>query len=124
MIFVLFLSPLFVSAQTKGTGIVYVCNQGQANEGDCTFNDLLAAVRKVINQGTIIALGFSVVVIAYAGYRYMISGSNPGERTKANKMLQSVAIGIFFVLAAWLIVNLITTSLLKEDVLQAVPLGK
>ncbi len=91
------------------TGIVYECDHG--TDGECNFADLVAAVRKVINWGTIFALQFSVVVIAWAGFRYMKSGDNAGERTKANEMLRKVVIGIFFILTAWVIVTLVMNVL-------------
>jgi hypothetical protein len=75
-------------------GIVYECN-GKL-PGDCTFDDLLNAIKRILNWFTKFALAFSIVVFAYAGYLYMISGDNPGKRREANSMLEKVAIGIFF----------------------------
>jgi hypothetical protein len=110
-----FLTPLLVAAQG---GIVYECNP----PGDCTYGDLIAAVKRAIDWMIIFTLEFSVVIIAYAGFNYMISGDNPGKRAEANKMLTKVAIGIFLVLAAWLIVTLIANTLLSTSVRGAVPL--
>ena len=104
--------PIFVHAVKEdvpgGTGIVYYCV-----DGNCDFNDLIAAVKLVVNWASLFALAFSVVVIVVAGARYMMSGGNAGERTKANKMLFSVVKGIVFILAAWLIVTLITNALVN-----------
>src|SRR5574343_1428910 len=81
--------PVFSNAQggsTGGsgsnTGVVYECNN--AKPGDCTYGDLIKAVVKAVNWMIIFTLEFSVVVIAYAGFNYMISGDNPGKRTEAN----------------------------------------
>jgi hypothetical protein len=121
-VFVLFASPVFIHAQgasTPGTGITYECQRqvnGVTVYGDCGYGDLIAAVKRVIDWMIIFTLEFSVVVIAYAGFNYLISGDNPSKRAEANKMLTKVAIGIFFVLAAWLIVNLIATALLNSSV--------
>lgn len=108
-------------SKTGKTGITYECGDG-ITAGNCSFDDLVAAVKKALDFGIKFALSFSVVVIAYAGYRYMISGDNPGERKKANEMLWKVALGIVYILAAWLIVTLITNALLTEDVKKLVPL--
>ena len=111
--------PLFTTAQVienpspKNTGVTYDCaieNSGRA-QGECTFQDLIAAAQKVINKIIPLTLGFSVVVIAYAGYLYMISGDNANKRKEANEMLRKVVIGIVFILAAWLIVSLILSAL-------------
>ena len=98
------------ATDAKQTGITYECGNG-VTAGDCTFSDLVAATIKVTNFGAIFALSFSVVVIAYAGVKFMISGDFPAERTKAKSMLWKVVIGIIVILAAWLIVTLITNAL-------------
>lgn len=100
------------SDKTKAgvTGITYECGD-EKTAGECDFNDLLKAVEHALNYLVTLTLSFSVVVIAYAGYLYMISGDNPGKRKEANNMLTKVAMGIFFILAAWLIVSLILKGL-------------
>lgn len=103
---VLFL-PLILQAQISG--FVYECNSGRA--GECTFDDLIRAVNNIVNQGTVLAIGFSVVVIAWAGIRYVVSGGNPSERTKATNMLLSVVKGIVIIIAAWAFVRLIIAGL-------------
>ncbi len=117
--FLLFLIPAFSGAQG---GIVYECNHPNKPVGECDFNDLILAVKKVVNWLIVFTLEFSVVIIAYAGFNYMVSGDNPGKRTEANKMLTKVVIGIFFVLAAWLIVTLIANVLLDPAFRSAVPI--
>ena len=53
----------------------------------------------------------------------MTTGSNPGNKAKANKMFMNVAIGIFFMLAAWLIVKLITNALIGDPtIINNIPL--
>ncbi|MES3005293.1 MAG: pilin [Patescibacteria group bacterium] len=116
-IFFLFFFPFLVFAdesaatENKG-GLVYECD---GKPGECDFDDLIAAIQKAVNWGTTLAISFSVVVIAYAGFKIMVYADSPGERTKAKEMLKKVAIGIAVILGAWLIVNLITSSLLKDE---------
>lgn len=115
-----------VTSPPAGTGITYECKEtvnGETVYGNCKFNDLITATIKLVKFGVTITLMLSVVVIAFAGSKYMISGDKPGERQKANEMLRKVAIGIVFILAAWLIVTLIANSLLTPGVLELVPLG-
>lgn len=112
----------------KDTGITYECSRTDPKDssgriyGDCGYDDLIRAVQKFFDFVIPLALGFSVVVIAFAGFNYMISGESPGKRKEANESLKKVAIGIFFMLAAWLIVTLITNSLLQGGVTNLVPL--
>ena len=114
------LLPVFTRAAqdtTAGnTGITYQCQNGE-----CDFNDLILATKKVVDFGTTFALEFSVVVLAYAGFKYMQSGDKPAERTEANKMLTKVVVGIVVILAAWLAVHLITTSLLQGGYSNIIP---
>ncbi|MFA5888992.1 MAG: pilin [Candidatus Paceibacterota bacterium] len=114
-LFTLIVLPVFTysapSESTAGnTGLTYDCGDGPT-AGNCDFNDLMAAVKNVVNKGTIITLSLSVIVIAWAGFKYMTSGDNPGERKKANEMLLKVVYGIAFIIAAWLIVSLILRGL-------------
>ena len=133
---VLSLTPVFVVAQgnddtstsgeeVKKTGFAYDCanERGDKDYGECTFNDLLLATDRVVTFGRNLALSFSVIVIAYAGYKYMVSGDKASEREDANKMFVKVGKGILLILGAWLIVHLITTSLLKPEFLDVVPLA-
>jgi hypothetical protein len=117
----LLIMPLFVDAanpsaatDAKQTGITYECGDG-VTAGDCDFQDLVLATNKVVKFGTTLAVSLSVVVLAWAGFNYMISGDNPGKRTEANKMLKKVLIGIAVMLSAYLIVDLITKALLNSS---------
>ncbi len=130
IVFVLFPFASHAQSDVTGggaaTGITYECSRVEAGKtiyGDCTFQDLIRAVQKFFGIAIPLALAFSVVIIAYAGFDYMISGANPSKRTEANKMFIKVAWGIFFMLAAWLIVNLISNALLNPNIIQLVPLG-
>jgi hypothetical protein len=112
--------PILVFSQGGKSGLTYECfNDG--NYGNCTFDDVIKATKNVVDTIIPIVLGFTVVVIAYAGFKYMISGDNAGARSEANKMLRNVAIGIFFILAAWLIVTLIARALLSPDFIAVTP---
>ena len=113
VVFSFFIPHISYSAVTV-SGLISECANDKP--GECTFDDLVSAVRHIMNQLSALAIAFSVVVIAYAGFRYMRSGDNAGERTKANEMLRKVVIGIFFILTAWVLVTLITGTLLNKDI--------
>jgi hypothetical protein len=132
LIFMLFLAintiPLVAfadeSPQTKNgqTGITYECGDG-VTAGNCTFDDLIRATKKIVNWGTTFALLFSVIVIAYVGGEYMLYADNASKRAAASGRLWKVAQGMLWMLGAWLIVTLITNALLKDTVQGLVPLG-
>lgn len=108
------------TVKVRMSGIVPICYTGSDTapvDVPCeTFDALITAIKKVIDWGVGLVLMFSVVIIAYAGSIYLRSGGNSGKRDKANKMFVSVAKGIFFILAAWLIVNLIMNALVNSNV--------
>ena len=111
----MFIMPMITfSAQLNSgsTGLTYECVDANGIVGNCDFSDLVAATKKVLNWAVGFALFFSVIVIAYAGFLYMQGGAIPGKRTEANKTLTKAAIGIAWVIAAWLVVNLITNTLM------------
>ncbi len=125
----LFFLPIFTKGaeaplptDSKGTGITYECGSegtdGKIVYGNCNFNDLVAATKRVTDWGAKFALAFSVVVIAVVGGRYMFYADNANERKKTHEMLWKVLIGIAVILAAWLIVTLITGSLLKPNIVR------
>ena len=115
--------PVFVysaeSAATKAkeTCITYECGDDKT-AGNCDFKDLVKGTTKVVNFGTILALQFSVVVIAVAGFNLMISGDNPNKRKEARDMLWKVVQGIVIIIAAWLVVTLILNGLGVNSIVQ------
>ncbi len=94
--------------------IIYICVTGAP--GECTFQDVISAVQKLLGWARNFALFFSVIVLVVAGFKYMTSGGNPGKISEANKMFEKVAIGIVVVMSAWLIVTLITNALLEPGI--------
>jgi hypothetical protein len=99
--------PPATPSETSGyRGVIPNC-QGNT----CTWNDIIKTIDYLVDLAMGIALVFSSAVIAFAGFKYMSSGDNPGKRKEANTMLQKVVIGIVLVMGAWVIVNLIFTAL-------------
>ncbi len=107
------------ATQNDRTGITYECGDGQT-AGECDFNDLLGAVKRVVDYAVGITLAFSVIVIAYVGGEYIVYADNPSKRSAANDRLVKVLKGMAFIMTAWLIVTLITNSLLKENIIRDV----
>ncbi|MFZ2522468.1 MAG: hypothetical protein WAZ10_04085 [Minisyncoccia bacterium] len=111
LVFLFLFTPLVSHAQ-----FVYECPGVGGIAGECTFDDLIRAVRRVTNEGTKFALGFSVIVIAWAGFRFMMGGESASERAKAAGMLLKVVQGIAIIIIAWVLVRLITTALLDDNI--------
>jgi hypothetical protein len=102
--------------QAGKTGITYQCQ-----DANCTYADVIAAIEKVIKWAVEFALVFSVIVIAYAGFLYMTSGDSATKRSQANGMFVKALYGIFYMLAAWLIITFIAKALLSDTAIKALP---
>lgn len=115
-----FVNVAFAQNSTGGGGTTAPCIEGSivpCCEGSgCNFDELIKAVKRVVNWGVTLALMLTVVVIAYAGFLYLTSADNANKRSQANKMFVRVLQGMFFILGAWLIVTLIMSALAKSDI--------
>ena len=113
-ILALLVSPLILRA--ADTSLVF-CNQavdpatGEFIGTKCGWKELVQLAQNIINYLILLAIPLAAVTFAWAGFTIMTSGGNSGKLEKGKEMFKKVAIGIFFVLAAWLIVNLILTVL-------------
>lgn len=99
--------------------LIYECGTGDT-AGNCNFDDMIAASKQFVNWGTTFALEFTVAIIAYIGYNYMISVDNPKAKSEAKAMLIKTLLGIAWILGAWLVVTLIANALLGDPILGSV----
>src|SRR3989344_5196519 len=82
----------------NGTTNVQTCAAGWAALAQLVNNVIAFVI-------TILILIVTPFMIAWAGFLYVFSPSNPSMRSLANSILKNTAIGIFIALAAWLIVD-------------------
>jgi len=80
----------------------------------CDFASLIELVKVLIYDLVLLSTLLAVIVFAYAGLKLLTANGNEGEVKKAITMLQKVAWGYVWILAAWLIVYTITSVLLKD----------
>jgi len=80
----------------------------------CTFYEFLAFVRQVMNFLMLLAIPIAAALIAWAGVKILFGAGNPSKLSEAKEMMGKVALGFFFMLAAWLIVFTITNPILKD----------
>lgn len=101
--------PLFVFAQE---GLV----QCDGVTVKCDFVAFVALVNRVITFIIEISIPIAALLFAYAGFLYMNAQGNLGKVSQAHKIFQNVAIGFMIILAAWLIVYTLVSTLFKPDV--------
>lgn len=73
--------------------------------------DLKGSIASVVN----IALGFlgilAVIIILYAGFKWMTASGNEDQVGEARKMLLQAVIGLVIVMIAWIVTNFVTSQI-------------
>lgn len=77
----------------------------------CNFDYFLLLIKNVVNFAVTIGIALSALVFAWAGWLYMSSGGDEGKIKEAHEIFIKVLWGFLFALGAYLIVQLIATSL-------------
>jgi hypothetical protein len=84
---------------------------------DCTFCHIGQLAQNVLNAGIYIAVFLSAILFAYAGWKYITAGGDPGKAGESKKIFWNVGVGLVLILVAWLIVDLIMKMLVSETAL-------
>jgi Type IV secretion system pilin len=96
----------------RGSDLIKCGRLAQTEDGsgeECDFNDLITLVGAVVKF-----LIFNIITpllilgLLYFGCRLVVMKDKAAERTKIKNGLLSMAIGLFFMLASWLLVEAIT----------------
>ncbi|MCC6520598.1 hypothetical protein IT403_01245 [Candidatus Nomurabacteria bacterium] len=102
--------PFFARAETATGTKLIPC--GGPGEDMCTFEHVLQLIENVINFSlNYLFFPLFVIAVVYAGYLLMTSGDNTDKRKQAKDIFVNILIGLFFVLASWLIIKLILVGL-------------
>lgn len=127
LVFIFYLSPVFLFAQapSEGSGLV-PCGVEKYPEGyiengkdlggqiitPCEFNDFMKLINNVVSFVLFqLAVPIAAIMFAYAGGLLLFSGGEVSKRTEAKKIFTNVAIGLIIAAAAWLIINTILSIL-------------
>lgn len=97
------------------------CDDGSSGNGNtltvsapdfgCVLQTAQNAMNFLISLGVIIAILYTV----WVGYTFMTSMGNPGALEKAKGRFGSLLLGMFLVLAAWLLVDFVMKELYKPE---------
>ncbi|MEK7116860.1 MAG: hypothetical protein AAB837_01705 [Patescibacteria group bacterium] len=126
LILFILIMPVLIFAQGPfvpcGGNIIDANGNITGKQPECGYQDLLKLVNNIINWIIMISVPVAAGVFAWAGFIYMTTGISD-QKSYAKDMMWKVAKGLVFILAAWIIVNTITNTLLtdKYGFRQAVP---
>jgi hypothetical protein len=111
----IFLLALFYANSLFSQGLV------TCDGPNCDFAHLINTGQRIIGFIIQIGIAFSAVVFAYAGFLYLTAQGDTGQIKRAHAMFKKVVVGLLVMLGAFLIVELITSSLgLKESIIKLV----
>jgi hypothetical protein len=82
---------------------------------DCGWNELIDMVNRVIRFLITISGVLVVIVMMYAGWTLVTSRGSVNKKVAAQSMLTKSIAGFVLVLTAWLIVDVIASALLDDD---------
>ncbi len=101
--------PVYVGAETTGASLgLFPCDGP-----NCTFNDVLTLANNIIKALFFAIMLISPLLIAHAGYLFIISSSNPKERERARARLLNIVIGLVIVACSYGVVKLVLSVLLE-----------
>jgi hypothetical protein len=81
----------------------------------CGWDQLMQMGQTIIRNAVYLAVMAATLAIVYVGYLLMTSGDNEGNRKKAKEIMGKVFTGIFYTMAAWLLVATILRFLGVDD---------
>ena len=83
--------------------------------GAPSWGCLLQVAQSAINIGVALAIFTITLIIAYAGFKLMTAGSNPGARVQARNLVTNAIVGLAIILVAWLGVDFVMKAVYNKD---------
>jgi len=100
---------------TPNEGGLIPCSGVTASlQEDCNYYKFIELIQKIINFFFGISIPIVAIVVAYAGFQYLMAVNKGGDPGSAKKMLGAVLWGFVIMLSAWLIVNMIVKYLIDN----------
>jgi len=99
--------PLIASA--AGTSFSGPIISGNAQTCPAGWASVIQTVSNLVQFAIYLGVAICVLMLAYAGFLWVLNPTNPENRSTGRKILINAAIGLVLVLSSWLIVNTILT---------------
>ena len=85
-------------------------------ETECDFNMLLVGVNRMIKLLLFLSIPLVMGMGIYTAYKFMTAGGDPGKLADAKKMFVPIVIGLFWVLAAYIVVYTFLDKLVSDSI--------
>lgn len=108
---VLLFSPVMALGQGLPSQIVPKNCTGADAAVKCGVCDVAQLAQNLLNTGIFLAVFFSALLFAWAGWKVLTSGGDTEAYTSGKRIFTNVAIGLIIILAAWLLVDTLMKAL-------------
>lgn len=102
----LFLGPSFALAEDAQGGFV-VCDDPPF----CKFSEFMATVNKTMNSLFMIAMALVAIIVAIAGFKYILARGEPGKLAEVKTMLLMTLKGFLITVLAYVFIKLVLSVL-------------
>lgn len=103
--FLIIATPVSTFAQGGFKQIVPSNCSGAGAAENCGFCDLAELAQNVLNDAVYLAVFFSAILFAWAGFKMLTNNGNMHQISEARQIFTDVAIGLVIILAGWLVVD-------------------
>ena len=107
----LIMLPLQVYAALFGFDFI-VCGR---EKPDCNIGHLFVLADMLVKFMLYLAVPVTVILMSWAGLKYLFAGGDPKKLADAKSMLKHVIFGIGFILSAYLVVHTIFVYFVKDS---------
>lgn len=106
--------PVFAENELTKKGCELAETEEQKAALGCDQNAQVSSVAKNLINAVISILGIvSVIVLIFAGQRYISSNGDPGKATQARNMIIAAIVGLIVAIVAFSVVNFILSSIFE-----------
>lgn len=105
----LILLPVLSFAATPFDGGLVSC--GKTGQEPCGFNDVMTLIDTFIKFILYMSVPICAIMFTYAGFLMLTSGGSSEQVSKARGVFTNAAIGLLFVVGAWIIVKTVLSIL-------------
>ncbi len=128
MALALFSAAGFAGAQDGGVGVsdpksqqfqLVPCTGVLNPDGSgkvCDFNQVIVAANRIIKFLLFLSIPLILGMILYTGFKYLTAGGDTMKLAEAKKMFLPVAVGLFWVLGAYLVVYTFLDKLVADKI--------
>lgn len=108
---VVLMAPVLVAAQVNNPSGGIPTQLVNCTGPDCDWSKFIGLMQNILNFMVFLGVSISALLFAYAGFKYLTSGGDPGATNDAKRIFSHVVVGLIIMLVAWLLVDVLLRTL-------------